>query len=255
MGRVDDRAAYRRITRLRLETPPLRHLLSSWGGARGPRRHAGLAAGGAGARPDLPARPVALPRAVDARSSTPTAACCAPSRRPTASGGSRPRSTTSIRSISPAQGLRGPPLRRSLGRRSAGGGARRRPVDRARPHRVGRLDASPCRPPACSSRRPRGARSTKADPVGARPAARMALLQARGAGDLPDPGADGRQPRGRARRLLRLFRQGAQAAQRRRSRPARRHPAIARAPPARPLAGRRRRPRAIACWRAACSTA
>ena len=58
-------------------------------------------------------------------------------------------------------------------------------------------------------------------------------------GDLPDPGADGRQPRGRARRLLRLFRQGAQAPQRRRSGAAGRHPAIARAPPARPLARRR----------------
>ena len=58
-------------------------------------------------------------------------------------------------------------------------------------------------------------------------------------GDLPDPGADGRQPRGRARRLLRLFRQGAQAPQRRRSGAPRRHPAIARAPPARPLARRR----------------
>ena len=80
--------------------------------------------------------------------------------------------------------------------------------------------------------RPRGA-SDQGDPVGARAAARMALLQARGAGDLPHPGADGRQPRGRACRLLRLFRQGAPAAQRRRGSPSGRHPAIAGAPPAR----------------------
>jgi membrane carboxypeptidase/penicillin-binding protein PbpC len=33
----------------------------------------------------------------------------------------------------------------------------------------------------------------------------MALLQARGDGDLPHPRADGRQPRGRARRLLAYF--------------------------------------------------
>src|SRR3982074_460254 len=50
--------------------------------------------------------------------------------------------------------------------------------------------------------------SHQGDPVGARAAARVALLQARGAGDLPDLGADGRQPRRRAGRLLRLLRQG-----------------------------------------------
>ena len=130
-----------------------------------------------------------------------------------------------------AEGLRGPPLRRSLGHRPAGRGARRRPMDRARPHRVGRLDDLHAgRPPA----RTAAARAfDQGDPVGARAAARMALLQARGAGDLPDAGADGRQPRGRARRLLRLFRQGAPAALRRRGRPSGRHSAIARAPPAR----------------------
>ncbi len=72
-----------------------------------------------------------------------------------------------------------------------------------------------------------------------RAAARVALFQARGAGDLPDAGADGRQPRGRALGLLRLFRQGAAPAQRRRGGPAGRHPAIADPPPAGPLARRR----------------
>src|SRR5258707_313679 len=43
-----------------------------------------------------------------ARPSTPTADCCAPSRRPTANGGSRPQSTTSIPSISPSPARRRP---------------------------------------------------------------------------------------------------------------------------------------------------
>ena len=142
-----------------------------------------------------------------------------------------------------AQVLRGSPLRRPLGRRSAGRGTRRRAVDQPRPHRVGRLDAFHAGRPAAGARSlPHRTAAHPGDedpPVGARPAARMALLQARRAGHLPDPGADGRQPRGRARRLVRLFRQGAQAPQRRRSGAPRRHPAIARAPPARPLARRR----------------
>ena len=150
-----------------------------------------------------------------------------------------------------AQGLRGPPLRRALGHRPAGGGARRRAVDHARPHRVGRLDDLHAgRPPAPARPAPDQAAQPphQGHPVGARAAARMALLQARGAGDLSHPGADGRQSRRRARRLLRLFRQGAHASSMpprppcwwpSRSRPSAAGPTARRRPP---------RPRAIACW-------
>ena len=206
------------------------------------RRH--VAGGGrAGARPDLPARPVALPRPVDRdrRLQRPPAARLHHGGRQVAAQdhGRRRRSGLSR----PAQGLRGSPLRRPLGRRSAGGGTRGRAVGHPRPHRVGCLDAFHAGRPAAGARslphRTAAHAGDQDPPVGARPAARMALLQARGAGHLPDPGADGRQPRGRARRLVRLFRQGGQAPQRRRSGAPRRHPAIARAPPARPLARRR----------------
>ena len=201
-----------------------------------------LAAGGAGARPALPARPRALPGALDRdrRRQRPPAARLHHGRRQVAAQdhGRRRRSGLSR----PAQGLRGPPLRRSSG-------ASTRWPRRAPPANGSRAAAS-CRAPRRISMqaarllepRPRSLLD-QGDPVGARAAARMALLQARGAGDLPHAGADGRQSRGRARRLLRLFRQGAEAAQRRRSRPAGRHPAIARAPPARPRRQSRRRPR------------
>ena len=142
------------------------------------------------------------------RSSTPTAACCAPSPRPTASGGSRPRPTTSIRSISRcSRPTRIAASTHHWGVDPLAAVRAAEPVDRARAHRLGRLDALHAgRPPArAAAAQP----AHQGDPVGARPAARMALLQARGAGDLPHAGADGRQSRRRARRLLRLFRQGA----------------------------------------------
>jgi hypothetical protein len=143
-----------------------------------------------------------------------------------------------------AQGLRGSPLRAALGRRSAGRGAGGPAARRARPHRfrcLDHLDAG--RPPA----RPAAARlHDQGHPVGACAPAGMAVLQARGAGYLPDAGADGRQSRRRTRRLPRLLRQGAAPAQRRRSRPARGNPAIARTPASRSRLGRgagRARPR------------
>ena len=221
------------------------------------RRH--VAGGGrTGARPDLPARPVALPRPVDRdrRLQRPPAARLHHGGRQVAAQdhGRRRRSGLSR----PAQGLRGSPLRRPLGRRSAGGGTRRRAVGHPRPHRVGCLDAFHAGRPAAGARslphRTAAHAGDQDPPVGARPAARMALLQARGAGHLPDPGADGRQPRGRARRLASPISARKPSTstppKRRSSSPSRNRPSAA-GPTARPPPPR---PRASACWRAACST-
>ena len=153
----------------------------------------------------------------------------------------------------PAQGLRGPPLRCHWGVdpfavvRAAGQWI-------ARGHIVS--GASTLSMQAARLLEPQAAQPAQQDHRG-RPcaAARMALFQARGAGDLPDAGADGRQSRGRALGLLRLFRQGAAPAQRRRGGATGRHPAIAESPPARSRARRRpsrprRRPAARAgAWR------
>ena len=139
-----------------------------------------------------------------------------------------------------AQGLRRSQLRHPSRCRSDRRRPRHRPADRARQDRLRRLhplDAgrAPARTEPTSSRHAQP--HHQADPVGPRPAARVALFQARGPGDLPHAGADGRQSGGRARRLLRLFRQGTEAAQRRRGRPFGRPPAVAGAPPARPCRG------------------
>ena len=83
----------------------------------------------------------------------------------------------------------------------------------------------------------------QAAPGGARDPARARASQGRDPHALSRPRALWRQSRRRARRLARLFRQGAEAALARRSRAAGRDPAIARAAPARPL-GRRRASRA-----------
>ena len=80
------------------------------------------------------------------------AACCAPSRRPTANGGSRPRSTTSIRSISPCSRPTRTAASTTIGasirwpRRAPPGSGSRAAASCRAPRR------SPCRPPACSSR-------------------------------------------------------------------------------------------------------
>ena len=202
----------------------------------------------------VPARPVALPGPVDRgrRRQRSPAACLHHGR--TASGGSRRRSMMSIRSISACSrptriaastiigaSIRSPHV------------ARRQAARRARPHRLGRLDALDAgRPPARSEA---AQLHDQGDPVGPRAAARVALLQARGAGDLPDAGADGRQSRRRARRLPRLFRQGADASsappKQPCSSPSRNRPNAA--GPIAPPPWRRRR--ATACWCAASSTA
>ena len=225
----------------------------------GPRARRHVAGGGrararpASSRPTCRATTTGRPR-----SSTPTAACCAPSPRPTASGGSGPRSTTSIRSISPCSR----PTRIAAST-TIGASIRWR---RCAPPSSGSAAAascraprrSPCRPPGCwspiSSASDRAHSGDQDPPVGARPAARMALLQARGAGHLPDAGADGRQPRGRARRLASPTSarnpSTSTPPKRRSSSPSRNRPSAA-GPTARPPPPR---PRASACWRAACST-
>ena len=77
----------------------------------------------------------------------------------------------------------------------------------------------------------------QADAAGA--VARAALLQGRDPAPLPAARALRRQPRGRARGLARLFRQGAAPALRRRGGAARGDPAVARGAPPRPLPRRR----------------
>ena len=215
---------------------------------------ASLAAGGLALDRAFPPDLVALPRAVDARPSTPTAACCAPSRRPTANGGSRPRSTTSIRSISPCS----KPTRIAA---STITGASIRWPRRVPPSNGSRAAAScraprpfPCRPPACSSRG-RAALLTKAIQsaralqlewrYSKREVLAIYLTLAPMGGNLEGVRAAsfayfGKEPKhlnAAEAALLVAIPQSPERA------------------PARPLAGQSRRPRAIACWCAAWSTA
>ena len=91
--------------------------------------------------------------------------------------------------------------------------------------------------------RARAQRRRQAPPDAARAGARAQALQGRDPAPLPEARALWRQPRGRARRLARLFRQGAAAADARRGGAAGGAAAVARGAPARP---RSRRPRARA---------
>ena len=114
------------------------------------------------------------------------------------------------------------------------------------PYRLRRLDAVDAACPADrAARQPQPRLQDQAD--AARHADRAAAHQARDPRTLPDAGALWRQSGRRARRLARLFRQGAEAAHRLGSRPARRPAATAGKAPARPQprhCARRARPRA-----------
>jgi len=124
------------------------------------------------------------------------------------------------------------------GCRSLRRGARPRPLwIRARGHIVSGASTLSMQGRAPCSSPGRARLPNKIIEAAARPAARMALFQTRGAGHLPDAGADGRQPRGGcARPSFAYFGKGAAPAQRRRGSPA--------GPPSRNRRPRRRPDRA-----------
>ena len=121
--------------------------------------------------------------------------------------------------------LRGQALPRPSRRRSAGAHARGVPARSQRPHPLRRLDADHAGGAAAgAAQRPQLPDKTPPDRARGRDRARAD--QGRGAFALSRSGALWRQYRGRARRLARLFRQGAAAAFARRGGAARRSAAI-----------------------------
>ena len=194
-------------------------------------------------RLDRAARSVALPRPFRRRrrqgSSHPARLHHA--GRQVAAGGASGRRRSALSHL--AARLRGQAIRRALGRRSGRAPARVVAMGARRPHRLGRLDpdhaggAPPRTAPAARHRD-----QARADR--ARGAARSAERQVRHNRDVSDAGAVRRQSRRRARRVARLFRQGAGATDARRGGAAGGASAIARAAAPRPAPQRRtRRPR------------
>ena len=184
------------------------------------------------------------PGAVDAWCSTATAGCCGPTPRRTAAGGCRRTSPTSIRAISrccsPTRTSASAPIPASIrwrccappasssrnGRIVSGGSTLTMQVARLLEPRTDRTLRRQAPPDRCA-RSSSSARSSK-DEI-------LALYL--------DARALWRQSRRRARRLARLFRQGAEAAFARRGGAAGRAAAIARGAPARPLGRCRARAR------------
>ena len=107
--------------------------------------------------------------------------------------------------------LRGPSLHEPPWRRSAGARPRVLAVDRQRPHRVGRLHADHAGGAAARAAQ-RAELHRQASPVGARGPARTHAQQGRNHRALLQPRALWRQSRRYPRRVARLFRQGAAAA-------------------------------------------
>ena len=191
----------------------------------------------------------AAPRRCPSPCSTATTGCCAPTPRPTAAGGCRSRS----KDVDPRylamllafedKRFRTPPRRRPVspsaragwqlvrhGRIVSGGSTLTMQVARLLHGEHERTGAGKLRQ------------------VAARAAARAQALQGRDPAALSAPRPVRRQPRGRARRLARLLRQGAAPPVAGRSGPARGAAAVARAAPSRPLpeAARRARNRVLA---------
>ncbi len=178
---------------------------------------------------------------------TATASCCAPSPRPTAIGGSTPASTRSTRNSSTCWS----PMRTSASGIMTASTCWRWPAPPASSSTNGRIVSGGSTLSMQLARliEPRESRSlgSKIRQMLARHADRAAALQARDPRALPDAGALWRQSGRRARRLARLFRQGAEAADRLGSGPAGRPAATAGKAPARPQprqCARRARPRA-----------
>ncbi len=181
------------------------------------------------------------------KSQTATASCCAPMRRRTGAGGSPRRSTRSIRNLWRCWS----PMRTSASTTIDG-------VDLLALARAATQFASNGRIVSGGSTlsmqlarliEPRESRSfgQKLRQIFRAIQIERRLSKQRNPRTLPDAGALWRQSRRRARRLARLFRQGAEAADRLGSRLAGRTAAIARAPPPRPQPRRcasRARPRA-----------
>ena len=172
--------------------------------------------------------------------------CCAPSRRRTGAGGSPPTRQVDPQFLEMLVAYEDKRFWDHDGVDFLALAPRRRPVRRQRPHRLGRLDAvDAARAADRAARKPHVRRQDPSD-LARRPD-RAAADQARDPRALPDAGALWRQSRRHPRRLARLFRQGAEAADAVGGGPARGAAAIARTRrPDRNLAGSacRARPRA-----------
>ena len=208
--------------------------------AAAPRRAASRAL----ARPLAPRRTTGAPPS----SSTATAGCCAPSPPPTAAGGCRsPPRDVDPRFLAMLQGLRGRALRPPSRRRPAG----RCCAPAARSLRNGRVvsGGSTLTMQVARLLEPRDERTLAAKLRQIVRAVQLErrLSQGRDPRPLSRARALRRQPRGRARREPRLFRQGAEAPLVRRGGAARRPAAIARDAPPRPLPARPRAGPATAC--------
>ena len=125
-----------------------------------------------------------------------------------------------------AAGLRGPAFPQPSRRRPRRHRPRRLAARPPSPHRLRRLDADHAGG-APAGRRARAHRHRQGAPGTARAAARAQALQGRDPAALPAACPLRRQPRGRARRLARLLRQGAAAPVAGRGGPARRLAAVA----------------------------